>query len=68
MFKKYCLKFFGDRLTIEASRRSKHIIRCYYIRSVSQVTGLLLSNLCKNIVKKSIWKVFDIFLNQVSTS
>ena len=27
--------------------------------------GLLLSNLGKNIVKKSIWKFIDIFLNQV---
>ena len=32
---------------------------------VRQVTGLLLSNLCKNIVKKLIWKFIDIFLNQV---
>ena len=30
-----------------------------------QVTGLLLSNLCKNIVKKSTWKFVDMFLNQV---
>ena len=29
------------------------------------MTGLLLSNLCKNIVKKSIWKSIDIFPNQV---
>ena len=29
------------------------------------MTGLLLSNLCKNIVKKLIWKVIDIFPNQV---
>ena len=29
------------------------------------MTGLLLSNLCKNIVKKSIWKFIDIFPNQV---
>ena len=29
------------------------------------LTGLLLSNLCKNIVKKLIWKFVDIFLNQV---
>ena len=29
------------------------------------MTGLLLSNLCKNIVKKLIWKFIDIFLNQV---
>ena len=36
-----------------------------YIRIVRQVTGLLLSTLCKNIVKKSIWKFIDIFLNQV---
>ena len=35
----------------------------YYI--VRQVTGLLLSNLCKNIVKKSIWNFIDIFPNQV---
>ena len=28
------------------------------------MTGLLLSNLCKNIVKKSIWKFIDIFPNQ----
>ena len=27
--------------------------------------GLLLSNLCKNIVKKSIWKFIYIFPNQV---
>ena len=32
---------------------------------VRQVTGLLLSNLCKNIVKKSVWKSIDIFPNQV---
>ena len=32
---------------------------------VRQVTGLLLSNLCKNIVKKLILKFIDIFLNQV---
>ena len=32
---------------------------------VRQVTGLLLSNLCKNLVKKLIWKFIDIFLNQV---
>ena len=30
-----------------------------------QVTGLLLSNFCKNIVKKSTWKFVDMFLNQV---
>ena len=30
-----------------------------------QVTGLLLSNLCKDMVKKSIWKFVDIFPNQV---
>ena len=29
------------------------------------MTGLLLSNLCENIVKKSIWKFIDIFQNQV---
>ena len=29
------------------------------------MTGLLLSNLFKNIVKKSIWKFIDIFPNQV---
>ena len=29
------------------------------------MTGLLLSNLYKNIVKKSIWKLIDIFPNQV---
>ena len=29
------------------------------------MTGLLLSNLCKNIVKKLIWKFFDIFPNRV---
>ena len=33
--------------------------------TVRQVTGLLLSNLCKNIIKKLIWKFIDIFLNQV---
>ena len=32
---------------------------------VRQVTGLLLSNLRNNIVKKLIWKFIDIFLNQV---
>ena len=32
---------------------------------VRQVTGLLLSNLCKNVVKKLIWKFIDTFLNQV---
>ena len=39
--------------------------QCYYIRIVRQVIGLLLSNPCKNIVKKWIWKFIDIFLNQV---
>ena len=29
------------------------------------MTGLLLSNLCKKIVKKLIWKFIDIFPNQV---
>ena len=29
------------------------------------MTGLLLSNLCKNIVKKMIWKFNDTFPNQV---
>ena len=29
------------------------------------MTGVLSSNLCKNIVKKSIWKFIDIFPNQV---
>ena len=29
------------------------------------MTGLLLSNLCENLVKKSIWKFIDIFANQV---
>ena len=58
MFKKYFLNyFFGDRLTIEVSRTFIHIIGCYYVRVVRQVTGLLLSNLCKNIVKKSILEV-----------
>ena len=32
---------------------------------IRQVTGLLLSNLYKNIVKKLIWKFIDIFPNQV---
>ena len=32
---------------------------------VRQVIGLLLSNLCKNIVRKLILKFIDIFLNQV---
>ena len=32
---------------------------------VRQVTGPLLSNLCKNTVKKLIRKFIDIFLNQV---
>ena len=57
--------FFGDRLTIEVSRTSIDIIECYYIRIVRQVTGLLLSNLGRNIVKKSIWKFIGIFQNQV---
>ena len=29
------------------------------------MAGLLLSNLCKNIVKKLIWKFIDIVTNQV---
>ena len=29
------------------------------------MTGLLLSNRCKNIVKKLIWKLIDIFTNRV---
>ena len=57
--------FFGDRLTIEVSRTSIFIILCYYIRIVRQMTGLLLSNLYKNIVKNSIWKFIDIFPNQI---
>ena len=57
--------FFDDRLTIDVSRTSIHIICCYYIRIVKQVPGLLLSYLCKNIVKKLIWKFIDIFPNQV---
>ena len=61
-FKKH---FFGDRLTIEVSRTSIHIIWCYYISIVRQVTGLLSSTLCENIVKKPIWKFTDIFSNQV---
>ena len=32
---------------------------------IRQVTGLLLSNLYKNIVQKLIWKFIDIFPNQV---
>ena len=32
---------------------------------VRQVTSLLLSNLCKNIVRKSMWKLIDTFPNQV---
>ena len=32
---------------------------------VRQMSGLLLSNLGKNIVKKLIWKFIDTFLNQV---
>ena len=32
---------------------------------VRQVTGLLLSNLYKNIVKKLIWKSIDIVPNQI---
>ena len=63
MFKKHFLKLIsGDRLTIEVSKTSIHIIWCY-IRIVRQVTGLLLSNLWKNIIKESIWKFIDIFLN-----
>ena len=45
---------------------SIRIIWCNYIRIVRQVTGRLLSNLCKNIVnmvKKLIWKFIDIFPN-----
>ena len=59
--------FFGDKLTIEVSRTSLHIIRCYYIRIVRQAKGLLLSNLCKNKTPrgKLIWKFIDIFPNQV---
>ena len=45
------------------SRRSAHIIRCYYIRIVRPVIGLLLSNLCKNMALKLIWKLIDIFPN-----
>ena len=66
MFKKHFLNyFFGDKLTIEVSRASIDIIRCCYTRIVRQVAGLLLSNLRKSIVKKSIWKLIDIFPNQV---
>ena len=50
---------------IEVPRTSIHIICCYYIRIVRQVTCLLLINLHKNKVKKSIWKFIDIFPNQV---
>ena len=32
-------------------QRQQHIIYCYYIRIVRQVTGLLLSNLCESIVE-----------------
>ena len=47
------------------SRTSIHIIWCYYIKTARQVTGLLLSNLYSNIVQKLIWKLTDIFPNQV---
>ena len=56
---------FGDRFTIAVLRTSIQIICCYYIRIVRQVTRLLLSNLCENIVKKSIWKFICAFPNQV---
>ena len=39
-----------------------------FIRVVRQVTDLLLSDLCKNIVKKSIWKFINIFPNEVLNS
>ena len=37
----------------------------FSIRIVRQVTDLLLSNHCKYIVKKLIWKFIDIFPDQV---
>ena len=36
-----------------------------YIRIVRQVTGLLMTNLCKNMVKKLIWKFIEIFSTQI---
>ena len=36
-----------------------------HCRIVRQLTGLLLSNLCKIIVKKLIWKFIDTFPNRV---
>ena len=47
------------------ARTSVHIILYCFIRIIRQVTGLLLSNLCKNIVQKLIWKFIDTFPNQV---
>ena len=47
------------------SRASLYIFLCYYIRTVRQVTGLLLSYLSQNMVKKSILKFINIFPNQV---
>ena len=67
MFKKYFLKlFFGDRLTVKVPRTSTVYTLSDVI--VRQVTGQLFNNLCKNIVKKLIWKFIDIFLNQFSMS
>ena len=42
-----------------------HTLSDAYIRIVRQATGLLLSNVCKSIVKKSNWKFIDIFPNRV---
>ena len=36
-----------------------------YFLNLQQVTGLLLNNSCKNIIKKLIWKFIDIFQSQV---
>ena len=40
-------------------------LKFYFIRIVRQVTGQLLTNLCKNIVQKLTRKFIDIFPNQV---
>ena len=53
MVKKYFLNyFFGERLTVKVSRTST--VYTFSGVTVRQVTSLLLSNLCQNIVKKLI--------------
>ena len=66
MLKKYFHKLFLWRQTYSKGVTDiyTHYLM-YYIRIVRQVTGLLLSNLCQNIIKKLIRKFTDIFPNQV---